>query len=96
MPTVPFSLRLDASAKARLDEEARRSDRSASYLATKAIEMFLDARVAKRRAIEAALIEADKGVFVSSEVVSNWMESWGEADETPPPAPDVAQPSARR
>ena len=96
MPTVPFSLRLDASAKARLDEEARRSDRSASYLATKAIEMFLDARVAKRRAIEAALIEADKGVFVSSEVVSNWMESWGEADETPPPAPDVAQTSARR
>jgi len=53
MPTVPFSLRLDASAKARLDEEARRSDRSASYLATRAIEAFLDARVARRRAIEA-------------------------------------------
>lgn len=89
MPAVPFSLRLDAAIKARLEDEARRADRSASWVATRAIEAFLDANAAKRQAIEVALAEAESGAFVSSEAVANWMDSWG-ADERPAPEPDIA------
>jgi predicted transcriptional regulator len=89
MASVPFSLRLDPAVKRRLDREARKADRSASYLATKAIEAFLDAREAKRQAIQAALKEAGEGVFVSSEAVASWMDSWGGESELAPPEPDV-------
>ena len=89
MASVPFSLRLDAAVKRRLDREARKADRSASYLATKAIEAFLDAREAKRQAIQAALKEAGEGVFVSSEAVASWVDSWGDKSELAPPEPDV-------
>ena len=89
MSSVPFSLRLDPETRRRLDEEAERLDRSASYVAAKAIEGFLEARAAKRRALEEAVAEADKGVFVSSEAMARWMDSWDTDDELPPPEPDV-------
>jgi len=89
MGSTPFSLRLDPETRKRLDREAESLDRSASYVATKAIESFLDAREAKRRALEEAIVEADKGVFISSEAIGRWMESWDTDNELPPPEPDV-------
>ena len=89
MSLAPFSLRLDSRTKARLEREARAADRSASYLAIRAIEAFLDAREAKRNEIEAAIAESDRGVFVSQEAMARWMDSWGTDNELPPPAPDV-------
>ena len=86
---APFSLRLDADLRARLDKEAVHADRSASYIASKAIEAFLDARAEKRRAVEVAFAEAEKGAFVSAEAMDAWMDSWGEPDEKPFPGPDV-------
>jgi len=91
MPSVPFSLRLDASVKERLDEEARRLDRSSSWLATKAIEAFLEAGEAKKRAIEAAVAEADKGEFISSEAMTRWIDSWDTDDELPEPEVDIGR-----
>jgi predicted transcriptional regulator len=89
MPNAPFSLRLKPHVKARLEEEARIADRSASYLANKAVEAFLEARAFKREQIAAALAEADKGVFVSEEAMGKWMESWDTENELPPPEPDI-------
>jgi predicted transcriptional regulator len=89
MTTVPFSLSLDAATKARLDEEARGADRTAAELAAVAIELFLDARAARRKAIDEAVIEADKGVFVSQDAVARWMESWDDEAEPRLPEPDV-------
>lgn len=89
MASSPFSLRLPSSLKERLDAVAESEDRSASYVATKAIEAFLDAREGKERAIEAAFRDADKGIFVSQEAVYRWMESWDTDDELPPPEPDI-------
>jgi predicted transcriptional regulator len=40
-------------------------------------------------AIRAAIAEADKGIFVSSEAVHRWMDSWDNDDELPIPEPDV-------
>lgn len=44
---------------------------------------------AKDEAIRAAIAEADKGVFVSSEAVHRWMESWDTDNELPMPEPDI-------
>ena len=89
MASSPFSVRLSPELKQRLDAVAEREDRSASYVATKASEAFLDARDAKHAAIRAAFEEADKGVFVSSEAVDRWMESWDTDNELPMPEPDI-------
>lgn len=40
-------------------------------------------------AIRDALAEADKGIFVSSEAVHRWMESWDTENELPIPEPDI-------
>lgn len=44
---------------------------------------------AKREQIKAALLEADKGVFISGEAVDKWIESWDTENELPPPEPDI-------
>ncbi len=43
----------------------------------------------KLAALNAALLEADKGVLISSEAVEAWMDSWGTENELPLPEPDV-------
>ena len=89
MATVPFSVRLDEDVKARLDKEAVFEKRSSSYLAQVAIDEFLDAKEYKRECIREALAEAEKGVFISEEAVTKWVEAWGTDHELPPPKPDV-------
>lgn len=89
---APFSMRMDPQTRARLEEEARRSRRSSSYIAARAIEAFLDSRQEKRAAIAAAVAEADKGAFVSSEAIDQWMDSWGSEHELPFPQADAKLP----
>jgi hypothetical protein len=40
-------------------------------------------------AIDEALAEADKGIFVSGEAVFEWMKSWGTDNVKPFPEPDI-------
>jgi predicted transcriptional regulator len=89
MATVPFSVRLDEDVKARLEAEAARVDRSASYLVQQAVEELLEGKEFFRREMEKAIAEADKGVFISWEKVHAWMESWDTDHELPPPEPDI-------
>jgi predicted transcriptional regulator len=77
MTTQPFSLRLDADTRARLEAEARRLDRPAAQVAARAITRWLDAEATLRSEIDAAVAEAEAGAFVSSEAVAAWMETWG-------------------
>lgn len=85
MPTVQFTMRVDAELKASLEEEAKREDISASQLAARAIRSHLGAKEAKRRAIEDALVEAKTGEFIPGEEVLAWMKSWGSEEELPRP-----------
>lgn len=89
MATERLSLRINANLKEDLEREARREERSASYLAVKAIEAMLRDRAEKRAAIRAAVSEADRGTFISQEAMDAWVSSWGEDSELPPPEPDV-------
>lgn len=89
MGTVTFSLRLDEDTKNNLEAEAAREDRSASWLATKAIQMMLEAKAAKRRMVEAAMLEADKGVFIPEDQMNDWFNSIGDEVELPEPEPEL-------
>jgi predicted transcriptional regulator len=89
MPSATFSMRMDAKTKSGLEAEAKRRDRSSAYIANEAIEAFLDKQAYKRECLEAAIAEADKGVFISEEAMDRWMESWGTENELPPPEPDI-------
>lgn len=42
----------------------------------------------KRTAICEAVVEADKGIFISREKMDAWV-SWGTDSEPPPPEPDI-------
>ncbi len=89
MVSVPFSVRLDEDLKTSLDEEAKREDITSSQLATRAIRKLLEEKAAYRKMLDEAMAEADKGVFISSEAVMAWVESWGTDNELPRPEPDV-------
>ena len=89
MATERLSLRIDANLKRDLETEAKREERSASYLVVKAIEALLRDRADKRAAIRGAVSEADEGAFISQEAMDAWVSSWGEDSERPPPEPDV-------
>jgi predicted transcriptional regulator len=91
----PFSLRLESRIRERLEEEARRLDRPASQVAQRAIARYLDAQDALRQEIDAAIAEADTGVFVSAEAMHDWMETWDSDHERPPPEPDVLPPGRK-
>jgi len=87
--TERLSLRIDAGLKRSLEQEARREDRSASYLAVKAIEAMLRNRVEKRAAIRTAIAEAGKGEFISQDAMVNWVASWDSDEKVPPPERDI-------
>jgi predicted transcriptional regulator len=89
MPSARFSLRLEPELKAWLEDEAKRKDRSAGYIATQAIQSLKDATEARTRLIEDAIKEADKGVFISEEAMTKWVMSWDTENELPMPEPDI-------
>lgn len=87
--TTPYTVRLDESVRKKLEVQAALEDRPAAQLAARAIEAMLRSKQVKREAIEAAVAEADKGIFVSMEATSAWVESWGAGNELPVPKPDI-------
>ena len=89
MTTERLSLRIGVDLKKRLEREARREERSISYLAVKAIEAMLRSRAEKRAAIRAAVAEADKGAFISQDAMDAWVSSWDTESERPPPEPNL-------
>ncbi|MEM0898868.1 MAG: hypothetical protein AAGI92_02835 [Pseudomonadota bacterium] len=89
MATTTFTMRLDEETKKALEAEARRNDRSAGYIAKKAITEMLDREAYKREQIAEAVKEADKGSFISEEAIDAWVDSWGTENELPPPEADV-------
>ena len=89
MATARLSLRIDAGLKKSLEQEAKLEERSASWLAVKAIEAMLRNRVEKRAAIRAAIAEAGNGEFISQDAMDAWVASWDSDAELPPPEPDI-------
>ncbi len=89
MTTARLSLRIDAELKNHLELEAKREERSASFLAIKAIESMLRDRAEKRAASRSAIQEADRGAFISQDAMDAWVASWGTDTETAAPPADL-------
>lgn len=90
MNNTPFSLRIDASTRTKLKREAKQSRRSESYVAQEAIKSYLETSEQKRKAVNTALKQAQKGKFISSKSMHAWVDSWGTKKEIAPPDEDIA------
>ncbi|WGT51457.1 CopG family ribbon-helix-helix protein [Thioclava nitratireducens] len=94
MGTSPYSIRLDDELRKSLEREAEIEDRSPAQLAVRAIRSMLEAKEAKRAAIDNALARAEEGAFISAEAMNAWIDSWDTGDELPSPKPDITPDSA--
>jgi predicted transcriptional regulator len=83
--TETLSVRIDSETKQRLDQLARRSKRSKSFLAAEAIAAYIEAEEWQLGEIEAGMAELDRGQSISHERVSTWLRSWGSKVERKPP-----------
>jgi predicted transcriptional regulator len=91
-----LALQIDDDTKQRLEAEARWQDQSETEIATDAIKTYLDRQAHLRRALKAAAIEADKGVFVSSEAMMGLVKDLFDGKKRPRPRPDVFLPPRAR
>ena len=74
MPTASFTARIDADLKAELEAIARFEDRSASWLANRAIRNFVEERIATRELLRAGLALIERGSEgVAPEAVHEWL-----------------------
>lgn len=89
MATTQFSMRLPEDLKNSLQEISKISHRSQSQIATKAIAEYVEKNKWKMEAINKAIKEADKGIFISHEKIDNWLDSWGSENELSSPTPDI-------
>lgn len=96
MATTPFSIRIDSKIKSRLEKEAKRRDRTVSFIANRAIKSYFEELDRVQRELEEAFAEVDKGVFISGEKVHAWMASWGTENELPLPKPDIFPEQKRK
>lgn len=58
-------------------------------------ESYLELSEAEQALLKERIAEADRGVFISGEAMTKWVESWGTDNELPPPEPDVFLPPRR-
>lgn len=83
-----MTVRLTPEVRDKLDALARDTRRSKSYLASEAIESFVNLNMWQIARIKAALAEDEQGApGVPHDEVMRWMESGGTDHELPRPKP---------
>ena len=75
--STTMTIRLESDLKDRLDELARVTDRSKSYLAAEAIREFIDLNEWQLQEITQAVSEADAGDFADDRAVRKVLKKWG-------------------
>jgi RHH-type rel operon transcriptional repressor/antitoxin RelB len=83
--TATLTVRLPSEIEARLDRLAKTTSVSKSRLAADAIVAFLDEQEHQLAKIREGLADAEAGRLVSHEEIARWLDSWGTANELPPP-----------
>jgi RHH-type rel operon transcriptional repressor/antitoxin RelB len=85
MNTQTFSVRLDRTAKTRLQRLAKSTGRSRAYLAAEAIHEYLDVNEWQVAGIDRAIASLDRGRGIAHARVSEWISSWETRKERPAP-----------
>lgn len=84
-----FSVRLPDDMKSQLDQLAKLTKRSRSFLVQEAIAFYVKDRAAYLLDIDEAVASAESGIGHSGEQIFEWMNSWGTDGELPSPQPDL-------
>jgi RHH-type transcriptional regulator, rel operon repressor / antitoxin RelB len=83
--TTPLTMRVQNALKKRLENLARSTGRSRSFLASEALAVYLDANEWQVAGIKAALSSLDRGKGIPHKRVSDWVASWETTKERPSP-----------
>jgi predicted transcriptional regulator len=89
MGELPVSLRLDEQTVEALRREAKLQHIEPDEIAQRAIQGYLDFHERERVILREQTAEADKGIFISEEAMTRWVESWGTDHGLPAPEPDI-------
>ena len=84
-----FSVRLPDDLKAEVEKIAAATRRSRAFIVKEAVAAYVDEQRAFMTAIDEAIIEADKGVFISGDKVFAWLEELRTNPDAPGPEPDI-------
>ncbi len=89
MSKTVLSVRVPEELKDQLDFLAKATRRSKAFLAEEAIADYIKRNAWKAKELQEALLEADKGVFISHDAMISWVDSLGSEKELSPPKPDI-------
>ena len=89
MASDRITIRVEPELKQWFEQQAKRKDRSLGYMVTQSMEQTKRSSEARDQMIRDAMAEADKGVFVSEEKMTEWFLSLETDKELPLPEPDV-------
>lgn len=92
MASTTFTVRVDNTAKERLEKLAESTGRSRSFLAAEAINEYLAVNEWQVAGIRKAIASLDRGEGVAHEDVRSWVDSWDGESERPVPARRTATP----
>ncbi len=81
MKTNVLTVRIDEDMNKRLNNLAKATTRTRSFIAAEAIRAFLDLNEWQVQAIQKGIHDAEKGRVVDHEKVVSWVESWGSENE---------------
>lgn len=88
MPTTTFTTRIDKELKSRLERIAKYENRSASFVANRAIAAAVEEREATHDLVDVGLQMIDQGVgMTSKDSVTDWLRA---DDDAAFPKPDVS------
>ena len=85
MSSTTVSVRIDPAIKKRLEKLAKRTGHSRSFLATEAIDEYLELNEWQVVGIQKAITSFDEGRSVSHRQVKDWVSSWNGKKERPRP-----------
>lgn len=85
--SATLTIRINDETKKRLDNLAKATARTKSYIVASAIEDFLRTNEWQIQAIKESVKAADRSdaKFVDHEKVAKWLDSWGTENELEPP-----------
>ena len=89
MASDRITIRVQPELKQWFEQRAKRKDRSLGYMVVQSMEQTKRSSEARDQMIREAMTEADKGVFVSEEKMTEWFLSLETENELPLPEPDV-------
>lgn len=83
--TQAVSIRLAEKNKSYIDHLSKTTKQSRSFLINKAVEIYINNRIAYLKELDEAIAEVSSGHIYASEQMHTWMKSWGTKKELPAP-----------